>query len=203
MASVGVGRYGELLRRYLAIPGALQNQGREVTPDLAAAFVLENDRPEWAYLKGERLCIGGADLAAGGAGTFAQVQLFAPDNTNTLCVVERVIVTHGTGGGGFVGIRRSAGAVSAVAGQAGFRDARVGGASALPTCRVLTVTGALQGILIGSLPAQNAVAEKIELPFVLRGIQGDGSGLIIAAADNVILRVLFLWRERALEATER
>ncbi len=58
-------------------------------PELFPTLNLENDRPEWGWLKGEMLAANRVTRAAV-AGQFSMAQLYLPSNANAICVVTMV-----------------------------------------------------------------------------------------------------------------
>jgi len=57
VSKIETGRYSDLLRRYLGMKG-VSAVSSELSPEIAPAFVLESERPEWEFLKNERLMAG-------------------------------------------------------------------------------------------------------------------------------------------------
>lgn len=89
-----LGEFGlnQLLARRLTTPGPAPSPTLE--PALFPCVVLESERPEWAYLKGERL---GAGRSAQGA-VAAQFSCFAilnPTGSNMVVTVKRTAITTG------------------------------------------------------------------------------------------------------------
>lgn len=88
---IGVGVYDSLLGRLLNMP---QQQGGIVpalSPEVSATLVLESDRPEWCFLKGERCCAGMADVPAT-VGQVGRFRLRNPVGSGALVVVEAFTV---------------------------------------------------------------------------------------------------------------
>lgn len=56
MSRINVGRFSQLLRRFLEQKGT-EVVASELSPEISPVFILENDRPDWLFLKGERLCV--------------------------------------------------------------------------------------------------------------------------------------------------
>lgn len=107
--SIGEFGLGQLLARRLTTPGGAV--APTVAPELFPVLTLENDRPEWGYLKGEQLRARAIDVA-GVAGQYAMIQLYIPSNSATIAVIEEiharaassVNIVHLVGiGGGTVG----------------------------------------------------------------------------------------------------
>lgn len=84
---IGTGALDSLVGRLLNIP---QQQGGiipAVSPELSAALVLELDRPEWCFLKGERCCAGIIDVV-GAAAVRSRWRFRNPVNSGALIVIE-------------------------------------------------------------------------------------------------------------------
>ncbi len=54
MSRIQTGRFSQLLRRFLDQKGT-EVVASELSPEISPVFILENDRPDWLFLKGERL----------------------------------------------------------------------------------------------------------------------------------------------------
>jgi len=171
--------------------------------DLFATLVLESDRPEWAFLKGERLCVGMAAVSAV-AGNKPAAILNNPDDSGTLIVLERMFFYSGTAGVHrlYPMVDQSGWTLSTLTGMRdsrGYPAAQVWGLS-----RPTGVVRYTNTSLPGSVPvatwylAANAIG-TLEDPFVIT----PGNGVsIFQIADNVTENVTFVWRERALEQSE-
>jgi len=57
VSKIETGRYSDLLRRYLGMKG-VSAVSSELSPEIAPTFVLESERPEWEFLKNEKLMAG-------------------------------------------------------------------------------------------------------------------------------------------------
>jgi len=87
---VSVSRFERKLR---AITGASGSQLlRGVADHVSGLIVLESDRPEWAAAGDEMHAESGIIVAAGGAGTFAYAGVRNRQGTNTIVVLERVLI---------------------------------------------------------------------------------------------------------------
>jgi hypothetical protein len=84
---LGWGAYSEFVRRLTNAPQGEWGPA-EVSDEFAVAFVVESDRPEWAYLRGERLCSGTATQVSSII-TSPYVQLFNPFDSNVLVVLHK------------------------------------------------------------------------------------------------------------------
>lgn len=81
---IQVGGYNSLLNKLLSMREG--SPAPTLAPEIFGAFVLENDRPEWAFLKGERLGIGGQTRTAV-VGNRSFVALVNPLGSGALAVV--------------------------------------------------------------------------------------------------------------------
>ena len=78
---------GQLLTKRLTTPGGAV--APTVAPELFPCLTLENDRPEWGFLKGEKL--GGAAIDVNPvAAQFSIVQLFLPATSRDIVVVKQI-----------------------------------------------------------------------------------------------------------------
>lgn len=91
MSRIQVGRYAENLRRLLALRGQPEGAGFETAPELQANLVLESERPEWSYLRGERLYQAFQQITPAAA-EFAQYRIVNPAGSGILSVVTSVMV---------------------------------------------------------------------------------------------------------------
>ncbi len=81
-----------ILSRRLAMKGS--SAAPSVAPELFPNLTLENDRPEWGWLKGEMLCANRITRAAVAA-QFTAAQLYLPSTANAIAVVTSI--TNWTG----------------------------------------------------------------------------------------------------------
>jgi len=85
--NIGEFNLDQVLARRLTTPGGAV--APTVAPELFPGVTLENDRPEWGYLKGEMLVSNRVTRAAV-AGQFSMIQLYLPSTARTIAVVKRV-----------------------------------------------------------------------------------------------------------------
>jgi len=85
----GIGEYGlnELLARRLTTPGG--SVSGTVAPELFPVLTLENDRPEWSYLKSEGL-YGRSIGVSAVAGQFSMAQIYLPTTARSLVVITGI-----------------------------------------------------------------------------------------------------------------
>lgn len=88
---INEGGLNQVLSRRLGMQGGAPASA--CAPEVFPTLTLENDRPEWGYLKGERLCSTQLFRAAV-AGQFSSVQMYLPANSNTIAVVTKLQVLN-------------------------------------------------------------------------------------------------------------
>lgn len=185
-----LGRFADVAKRLFATAGgeALYN----LSPELLASVVLENDRPEWAALGNTRLwCAYSGLLAAGGAGHFNEV-VIAPPSASIVCVITHIAVTAQVAIGPAVVTGMTGPVVDAVK----FRDTRLSGR---PATRLFTkdanpgLLGAVAKFLV--CPVNTVVPIP---PFV----ESNGSFLIENQTSNTALEVWAAGYERLTEDHE-
>jgi len=82
------GSLNQLISRRLGMQGG--SPAPAVTPELGCGLVLENDRPEWSWLKGENL-LSARGGAAAVAAQFGFCSISNPPNSGIICTVERIV----------------------------------------------------------------------------------------------------------------
>jgi hypothetical protein len=202
---VQVGAYNSLLHKLLSMKEAAP--APTLAPEVIAAFVLESDRPEWSFLKGERLGIGG-NFVGGDAVNRPRVFLVNPVGSGVLCVVEDFWpatdgATIATGelrfGGGTMAAPFTDG------NRAINRDLRsigIPGGNAPMTCHIWSGVGPT--VLPGSILSQftlgvNQGVVVLPLEFVLP------PGFVLEVSNqntSGTIAVTYRWRERALDPAE-
>lgn len=193
MNEIQVGRYNAILHKLLAMQEGAPSP--LLAPEIFPVIQLEHDRPEWAFLGGEKLCVGQISEAALVA-NYSYVYITNPVGSGTLVVIERILSseadnTHYFGSG--LGIAptafgaqidsRSGIFPTAIASTAGFDS---GTAVARPGS-LLTFIWMLRGVAMDMFPV-------VLIP-----------GAFLAIAGNVVNRgvnISFYWRERTLEPSE-
>lgn len=139
---ISEGGLNQILNRRLAMEG--YSPSPTLAPEVMPGLVLESDRPEWGWLKGEQLLGFSQSLAAGGAGFFGQAWFTNPARSNTIVVIER-ISAHTTGNHAIVRIAQSvdAGSVVGTLQNNTWRDTRWGIQGILAIRTVVTTLPAL------------------------------------------------------------
>lgn len=82
------GGLNAILTTRLGMPGG--SPAPSLAPEIMPQLVLENDRPEWGWAKGEMRCSGYFDVAAGGAGVFGYVQFYNPPTSNSIVTIDYI-----------------------------------------------------------------------------------------------------------------
>jgi len=174
--------------------------GRDLLPDLNAAFVLENDRPEWGFLKGERRFAGTASEGAV-PGDFAQFQIRNPVASGMISVITLMQGHNNTAGASQFELRlaategtRSAGAIGAVDTRWGTGAARI--ATVIESENVDALTGT---VIFRSSYANRSVPALFPFPIVL----APGTSIfVVDILANSISQLSIVGYERALETYE-
>lgn len=160
--------------------------------------MLENDRPEWGYIKGEVLAAGRSGVGAV-AGQFGYVALTNPLNSGVLATVESLNWQFGASHG-FVKLRALTAAGAPV--TSGVRDSRwmPNGGVARPSCLV-------------SAGTSGAAAPEPQLDYLFPTNYGErntaytlrpGTSLWVEleVANITLPTVTYVWRERAAASGE-
>jgi len=191
---IQVGRFNGVLSKLLGITGApAPVSATDVFPMLA----LEVDRPEWHFLGGGRICMGGTYVAAVAAQTQA-VQLYNPVDSGVLVVIDSLQAHRGSSGNIIVKIG-SAALASSSAGR-GVRDTRAYGQAPTAQVRYQSAVATPTGTSVGYVyDYSSSPTARIEAGIVL----SPGYGVsLYPDAQNVSMLAEFFWRERAMEPSE-
>jgi len=181
----------QVLSKAFGVQGAAAPfMASEVFPTL----VMGNDRPEWNFLSGDRLCAG-AQSDAAVAAQISQVGLNNPAGSGVIIVVESVTVTDVTGGAArLYRLGLGIGATIDTATGAAFVDTRWGFVNT-PTGDVYRLTQvARTGTTILTFPVAGAGHTTIKGPWVLAP-----DGFIVASGNGVASAIdaSYSWREYA------
>lgn len=196
---IQVGRYNGLLHKLLDMKEGAP--APSLAPEIVPALILESDRPEWAFLKGERLCMGRAqDVAT--AGQYSSVGLQHVGTRGLLVVLEDIYIINGGAGVAGYYLRGDEGLTTADStGGAYARDSGHGWVAFVGAARPSLYTNAVapgEAQLFYHTVAPNSVLH-LQIPFVLR----NASAIWVTSDSvNVGVHCNFLWRERILEASE-
>ena len=189
-----IGEYGlsQVLAKRLTTPGG--SVAPTVAPELFPALTLENDRPEWSFLKGENLCSRYCTVAAL-AGNYSMVQLYLPTTARTVAVITAVDANSaGIQVGRLVGI--SGGLGGWAARTTANRDTRNTGSGS--SCILETNQNVALPNNFGTLFYQ-AAARTWTQPIVLA--PGGAIGFWIAAL-NTAIDFNLAWYERTAQPGE-
>lgn len=203
LGAIGETGLGQVLAKRLTTPGAAVAPG--VAPELFPNIVLENDRPEWKYLAGERLAVMAGFAVAGVAASISTIRLRNPLGSNVIAVFEEIEVQPGSATDCIISRIEESGALGTEGGTASrdtrFRD------DALVTghARIQVTGGAIMVPGLNAIPLRRwfsvASAERVTTrqPIVLTpGFALD----ITTAAEAVTLLASATWRERAAQPGE-
>lgn len=197
MTEIGVGRYGDMLRRFLGMRGTDLTPGRDLLPDLNAAFVLENDRPEWAFLKGERRYVGSHSVTSAVA-QFAEFLVLNPIDSGVISVVTAITA---------IGITGTLRAEMRVEGLARFTSA--GNVRASDQRSDPGIATTLNGISVAPLDgliiqrARGPVDVMVRFADVIMLLPPGTAFKIVDSTTNTNVFVNIVGYERPLEAYER
>jgi len=188
---IQVGRFNALLSKLFGITGA---PSPVLATDVFPNIVVESDRPEWSFLKGEKLLGGYYGLAAGGAGTYGKLQLWNPAGSGVLAVVEKFFITATANTSWYALFSQTL--VSATSATLRSRDTR---AAVNPTCylRYLVDASTPGNRLIGG-DCTSGSPVILDIPMIV----SPGYGFHIQLGANTTAYVAMLWRERVLERSE-
>lgn len=198
---IQIGRLNSILHKLLDMKEGAPSPS--LAPDVFAMIGLEMDRPEWKFLAGERLCSGSKQVAAGGAGTYGNIVLRNPPNSNTLLVVESLQNCESAARALIIAVSSTdiTGTYSSANAYRGLRDTRFGvTANAKPSGQLwslATAAGTSTNILRQWRPVQHEL-----LPFPMILAPGDNLSVFDSVANQSDW-VAFMWRERVMSTSER
>lgn len=195
------GRLNSILHKLLGITEGAP--APSLAPDMFSMICLENDRPEWKFLAGEKLCCSSYLLGAGGAGTFGTHVLWNPTDSGIIAVTKHIHAPDGNAryySARVTSVDPSA-LYSSAAAYRGIRDTRWGtAAAAKPTClHYYLATASPTGTNVLTSFYADIRSEMQEFQVVL----GPGTGLVLAdQVANETTHIGFMWRERVMERSE-
>lgn len=198
---IQVGRYNAILHKLLDMKEGAP--APSLAPDVFATLVLEADRPEWKFLAGERLACGSRAVAAGGAGTYANIVLWNRTGSGVLVVVDALLNRNSAARDMSISVTStdpaSVGGYSSTSFR-GLRDTRFGvTANAQPAALIYSVATASP---LGANVLMNFylnAGNRFDLPIVL----APGTGLSIAdKTANEAMTTGIIWRERIESLSE-
>lgn len=197
------GSYNALLHKLLSMKEP--EPAPTLAPEMLSALVLEMDRPEWSFLKGERIGIGGAFLA-GDAVNRPRVYLFNPVGSGVLGTVLDVVVSSDSAATVTWEMRFTNSVGAAIAqNRAINRDLRsigVPGGNIPMTLQIFAAAQAASGVgsvIYTGVLSVGASPVVIPLDFVLPpgfGLEVDQQNVSGTISAN------WRWRERILDLSE-
>lgn len=184
----------QILTRRLDIKGDVPAPA--IVPEIGPQLVLENDRPEWGFLKGERLAARWVSVAAVAA-QFGAVQLYLPPASREVVTIQRITFLNANSVSLAEATVIDGGLVGWVGTATQVRDFRwPASATALV---ISTTTNVAQPSNFGVLAqAATSQAEIVE-PIIITPGQ---SLMIYANVVNQALAMNIYWRERVGTASE-
>ena len=201
MSKIETGRFSELLRRALGMKG-VSDVATELSPEVSPTWELESPTAEWDFLKGKKLCIATATVAAA-VGFQAAIRLRNPATSGVLAVLEAVVwVTNPADN---TSVRYGIANVDlSTAGGTLVRDHRWLSSSATVRAALLFSADNTGDTVAGQVVHRTSRAADVEaqLPggFVLT--PGDSIDLQTGSV-NIGLRATYIWSERQLPELER
>jgi hypothetical protein len=197
MSKIERGQFSTLLRRYLGMAG-VSDVVDELAPEISGVFVLEQERPEWEFLKGARL-LGHAGSVPAQAASNSAVRYRNPANSGMIA-----IFTHAMTGGVLGSLHTMThGAIAtdqATINGYGIRDGRqtpIGGAMIVSSGYAAPGGNAIGGII---LPANTS----LQMLFPSAVVVVPGWALNISmSTPNSDLYTNVHWLEKRLDDLER
>lgn len=191
-----IGEYGlnQVLARRLTTPGGAV--APTVAPELFPTLVLENDRPEWSYPKGELRAGARVTLGASG-GNYNALQLYLPSTARSICIVTDVFGNSGTGG---ANVQRAQGIGAGVAGWIANVTQPADFRWPLQTQTILErYTGALAALGNGTIDRISSAGNNIKQPIIV----APGTALLLVTdIVNSALDITVRWYERTAQPGE-
>lgn len=184
----------QVLARRLTTPGGAV--APTVAPELFGTVALENDRPEWGYLKGERRMQRVITVAAVAA-QFSAAQLYIPSTSRTIAIVTSIrSCTVNT-----FNVARLVGISGGLGGWAGYAttscDFRWGAQGSAVLCE--TTNNVAQPSNNGAITQLTAAGQVEENPIVIAPNTALG---IYAATVNQLITLAVSWYERPAQPGE-
>lgn len=178
----------QVLQRRLNMLGAAPAPA--LMPEVAPCLTLEDDRPEWGWLKGERRMQRLVSINAV-AGQFGAAQLYIPSTTRVIAVVNHIRVFNAN----IVNITRLQGIAGGIAGWAAVAttsvDFRWGAQGS--ACLLETVNNAAQPAGNGIIGRFNALGMTLNQPIVIA--PGTALGIYADVVNQIVLFEIG-WYER-------
>lgn len=193
-----VGRYNGILHKLLGMKeGAPAPQ---LSPDVTPTLVLENDRPEYGYLAGDKI-LAAHEGIAGDATHYPVIQFKNPADSGILAVLESVLCSLSATGLIELRFVSTAGG-NETGNQHASRDRRYTGRGSCVMTNQAPLAIPANILVSQQLILAQTIYQLLPLPIVLPPDVSGNSVITISGPLNTTLRVSCMWRERALEPSE-
>lgn len=206
MNEVQVGRFSSLLHKALEMGEGSPTP--TLAPELFAMLALEVDRPEWAWLKAEKLCMG-YDSEAAGVGARSMIGLRNPTGSGVLAVIKEIgatfdaayiILTQNLGNGAALAGFTAGGASAVCDFRAGVNGL---GYESLPTCEIIADTAAIAGGAFMRIFPYGGLGSARMFHHIHPIVLPPNSAVIVVGpTDNLAMITSFVWTERKVEPME-
>jgi len=197
-----VGRYNGILHKLLNMKEGAP--APTLSSDIGASICLEDDRPEWQFLGGEWRGNGLVTRAAD-AGNFSFMGLFNGQNTGVLGIVEEIWINNATAAAAAYTIRTGVTTALGTNTRGVATDLRwLGKGSTLILGS--NIEAAPTGTSLGRVDVAANSFLRIPFFFIMppTDITPTPSNLVVEGnLINTGVQVTFLWREHAMEQSER
>lgn len=197
---IQVGRLSGILHKLLSMKEGAPSP--VLATDIFPMLALEVDRPEWKFLGGERICLGGASTGATEA-ECSQNALYNPPGSGVIGIIE-TIRCFSSGGTFYATLRLGAGEplVGSVQPTRAIVDSRYPFAAAtMPTLQVWAGTAAAQQGNVAGWLGRGLANHTLVSDFAI--VLSPGFYVSLHTyADNQDFGTMFHWRERAIEPSE-
>lgn len=199
---LGTGRYGSLLARLLTGTSALE-VAEDLSPEISPVITLENDRPEWEFLKNGRLC-GCVGFITAGAVDPGILRIFNPSAQSILAVVESIRVSSTSGANVQIHIGTNQTALATPVVNV-VRDIRIRTAANALAASGLNTSLGTAAAPSGTLLERFGVLASTPTQFSALPVILAPSGSLDISIDTVTISafVTLRWREREIGKYER
>lgn len=195
MSKIETGRFSDLLRRTLGMKG-VSDVASELSPEIAPALILESERPEWAFLKNEKL-MGATYVQGNAAGLGSACRLRNPAGSGVMAVFSAIAVGTDAVGTNLIERNTDQGNLATVLPTVS-RDTRFAALNTSALIQSSDNVGA-SGESFASFFTETRVAHfYLEAIVLLPGFQLQISGLSL----NVSIRGYWVWLEKRLDILE-
>lgn len=195
MSKVETGRYSDLLRRTLGMKGVTE-VAAELSPELSPVFVLETERPEWEFLKNEKL-VGATFQKTGEVALASAVRLSNPAASGVVAVFSRMHI-NSAAAGIILWERNTDQGVLASLLPTVARDTRWEALTTSVLLQSVAAVGASGDSFGSTVNLANVPVEYVDSIVLTPGQQVQMTQLTV----NTSIRGYWTWRERRLDALE-